>query len=305
MRTQILVVDDVPDNIKLLSLELSDHGYEVVPAHTGAQALALVRERPMDVILLDISMPDLDGIEVCRRLKADPGLRAIPVVMVSALGDEDDIIRGLDAGAQDYVTKPFNTPILLARVRSAVRAKADHDTIAALNARLAELAATDPLTGAKNRASFEEALRRSLSHAQRYAQPLSLVLVDVDHFKSYNDNFGHLAGDAVLREVVQVLVSGCRTYDHVARYGGEEFVLVLPTTEADSATAVAERLRAELASRSGMHRPVTASFGVATAETGELDRDTLISRADKALYRAKHSGRNRVVHYRELALTTV
>ena len=297
---KVLVVDDVPDNVKLLAYELSDHGYEVVTAHDGPKALRLARETLPDVILLDVMMPGMDGIEVCRRLKADPLLRTIPVVMVSAREREDDVVQGFDAGAQDYITKPFNTRILLARVRSAARAKADHDTITELNRLLAEQVTVDSLTGARNRAYLRDAMNQAMSLSTRRQLPLSLVMVDVDHFKSYNDTFGHPAGDGVLRAVVEVFSGVLRAYDVIARYGGEEFVVLLPASDSDSARVAADRLRAGLAAYPWPRRPVTASFGVATTDSRPTEPLSLLGRADRALYQAKREGRDRVVHERDV-----
>ncbi len=297
---RVLVVDDAPDNVKLLTFELSDHGYEVITAGDGPTALRRARDSAPDVILLDVMMPVMGGIEVCRRLKADPVLRHVPVVMVSARGQEDDVIEGLDAGAQDYVTKPFNTRILLARVRSAARAKADHDLITELNRRLAEQATVDPLTGAKNRAFLREALNQAMSFSRRRRMPLSVVMLDVDHFKTYNDTYGHPAGDEVLRSVVSILSNVVRTHDVVARYGGEEFVILLPATEIEASLIAADRLRSGLAGHPWPCRPVTASLGVATTDDQPIEPLSLLVRADRALYHAKRAGRDRVVHERDL-----
>ena len=201
---RVLVVDDIPDNIKLLTYELADEGHEVLVAHDGPEALAQAESERPDVILLDIMMPGLDGIEVCRRLKANPDLRAIPVIMVSARGQEVDVIAGLDAGAQDYVTKPFNLPVVLARVRAAERTKTALDHQLEQNRALVEVATIDPLTSARNRRYLETRCDAAVSFASRHELPLSLVMLDVDDFKSYNDNFGHPAGDEVLRTLARL-----------------------------------------------------------------------------------------------------
>ena len=293
---KVLVVDDVPDNVKLLAYELADHGYEVTTAVDGVRALELARSGAPDVVLLDVMMPGLDGIEVCRRLKADPRTRPIPVIMVSARDLEEDIVRGLDAGAHDYVTKPFTLPIVLARVRSAARAKADHDLIAAMNQRLAELAITDGLTGLRNHRHFRESLAAALGMADRHGLPCSVVLVDVDHFKSYNDTFGHPAGDEVLRRVATLLRDQARREDTVARYGGEEFAALLPGTVAEGANQFAERVRADIAEHPWPLRAVTVSVGVATTGLAARGAAELVELADRALYHSKRSGRDRVTH---------
>lgn len=302
---KVLVADDIPDNVKLLAYELSDHGYEVVTAYNGRQALEVARLECPDVILLDVMMPGLDGIEVCRRLKADAELKNIPVIMISACDMEQDVIRGLDAGAHDYVTKPFSLPIVLARVRSAARAKADSDLIAKMNEQLAELAVTDALTGLRNQRYFREALSSLFSLTTRQRVPLSVVMIDVDHFKAYNDSAGHPAGDRVLKAVAGVLVGHVREQDVVARYGGEEFVVVLPGSDEFAASATAERLRCEVASYPWPLRPVTISLGAATLEPGGLDLQTLVDRADRALYAAKRGGRNRLVSFGDITLSAM
>jgi two-component system cell cycle response regulator len=298
---RVLVVDDVPDNIKLLTYELADEGHEVLVAHDGPQALAQADAERPDVILLDIIMPGLDGIEVCRRLKSDPQLRSIPVVMVSARGQEHDVIAGLDAGAQDYVTKPFNLPIVLARVRAAERTKTDHDRQIEKNRALAELATVDALTSARNRRFLEDVLHAGVSFSVRHALPLSLIMLDVDDFKRYNDTFGHPAGDDVLRIVAAVLQGGLREHDIIARYGGEEFAILLPATDGESARSIAERLRASLAGQPWSLRAVTASLGVATMLPDEpIEPAALVAAADRALYHSKARGRNCVTHLREI-----
>ncbi len=302
---KVLVADDVVDNVKLLAYELTDHGYEVVTAFDGPQAIAVAYAERPDVILLDIMMPGLDGIEVCRRLKADPELRSIPVIMISALDMDQDVVRGLDAGAQDYVTKPFALPIVLARVRSAARTKADSDTIAEMNTRLSELAITDGLTGLKNHRYFRESLLSLRALTNRQGLPLSLLMMDVDHFKAYNDNFGHPAGDRVLRELATVITGQVRQQDVVARYGGEEFAILLPGADESAIRATATRLRSAIAAVRWPLRSITVSMGAATQAPGGSDLQALIDRADSALYQAKRNGRDRLVVFEEPAVVEI
>jgi two-component system cell cycle response regulator len=298
---RVLVIDDVPDNVKLLTYELADDGHEVVTASNGAQALALAATQHPDVILLDIMMPGIDGIETCRRLKADPRLQAIPVIMVSARGLEADVISGLDAGAQDYVTKPFNLSIVLARVRAAERIKTDHDRQTEQNRALLEVATIDPLTSARNRRFLDDALHAGVSFAVRHVLPLSLVMLDVDNFKHYNDTYGHPAGDDVLRTICGLLRKALREHDVVARYGGEEFAVLMPATDSESARAIGERLRTSIADHEWARRQITASVGVATMLPDEpIAPAALVADADLALYHSKHQGRNCVTHHREL-----
>ena len=298
---RVLVVDDVPDNIKLLTYELTEEGHEVLVAHDGPQALAQADAERPDVILLDIMMPGLDGIEVCRRLKANPELREIAVIMVSARGEEVDVIAGLDAGAQDYVTKPFHLPIVLARVRAAGRTKTALDHRIEQNRALMDVATIDPLTSARNRRYLESALAAAVSFSVRQGLPLSVVMLDVDEFKSYNDTFGHPAGDEVLRILARLLQCDLREHDVVARYGGEEFAVVLPATDGKAGRMIAERLRAVIAAHDWPFRRVTASLGVATMLPDErIEPAGLVQAADSALYESKRRGRNRVTHQCEL-----
>jgi two-component system, cell cycle response regulator len=301
---KVLVVDDRYDNVKLLAYELIDHGYQVVTAFSGAQAIEAARTARPDVILLDIMMPGMDGVEVCRHLKSDPNLRPIPVIMVSAREMDQDVIRGLDAGAHDYVTKPFNTQIVLARIRSAARAKESHDIIAEMNQRLADLATTDGLTGIKNHRHFRDAFDTALSLAIRKSIPLSVIMIDIDHFKTINDAHGHTAGDDVLRTFAKILRDNTREHDEVARYGGEEFTILLPLTDAPSSMALAERLRESIAKYPWPLQPITASLGVATLPGKAFPRGgTLLEQADRALYNSKKRGRNCVSHHDDCICT--
>ena len=216
---------------------------------------------------------------------------------------DQDVIRGLDAGAHDYVTKPFNTQIVLARIRSAARAKESHDIIADMNERLAELAVTDGLTGIKNHRHFRDSLDVAMSLAMRQSIPLSVIMLDIDHFKMINDAHGHAAGDDVLRTVAKILGENTREHDEVARYGGEEFAILLPMTDAGAA-ALAEQLRESIASYPWPLRCVTASLGVASFPGKLLPRaTTLLEQADRALYHSKKRGRNRVSHHDECTCT--
>ncbi len=297
---KVLVVDDVADNVALLTYELADHGYKVVSAFNGRQALELARSARPDVILLDVMMPGMDGYEVCRRLKEDPELRSIPVIIISAREQEDDVVRGLDVGAHDYVTKPFRMPVVLARVRSATRAKASHDLIVEMNARLAEHATIDGLTGLKNRGYFREELHNQCRIASRSGAPLSLILLDVDWFKQYNDSYGHPAGDDVLCVVGSLFRDAAISPVFAARYGGEEFALLLPDTPAVQAFRIAEELRIKIADQRWPLRAITVSLGASTSNPGPINPQRLVEEADQAMYYSKQKGRNVSFHYRDL-----
>lgn len=454
MTARILVVDDIPTNVKLLEIRLLAEYFEVVTASNGPDAIRACETGNIDVVLLDIMMPDMDGFEVCERLKSDPATSHIPVVMVTALGDVADRVRGLQAGADDFLTKPVNSlqlmtrvkslvrlkmltdelrlraatthdlrmeellkrtfhkpelspkvlliddrpessaaidmmigetmrldivsdppegftraaeieyecvvvsasssrgfdplricsqlrsldrtrflPIILlvdaaddarvirgldlgvndylvrpidqqemtARIRTQVRRKRYNDQLRESVAQTIEMAITDPLTGLHNRRYLDSHLQTLLERAIVRKRPLSVMITDLDRFKSINDSFGHLGGDEVLREFAQRLRQNVRGIDLACRYGGEEFVVVMPDTDSEVAAKVAERIRAETARNlfempnSGLSTPVTISVGVASVN---YDGDTvldLMKRADLALYQAKTNGRNRVV----------
>jgi diguanylate cyclase (GGDEF)-like protein len=291
----VMVVDDAPANIHILVEGLRDE-YEMMVATRGAQALELaVREPQPDLILLDMVMPEMDGHEVCRRLKDDDRTRNIPVIFVTAETSVAMEQQSFELGAVDYVIKPFSLPIVRARVRTHVTLKHRTDMLE----RLAQL---DGLTGIANRRRFDEALETEWSRCARHAMPLSLIIADVDHFKHFNDTYGHGAGDKCLRSIASILQeNAARPGDLAARYGGEEFVLLLPFTVHQGAIKVAERLRAQvadshtMATQSNARRRVTISAGCATTVPGnDKDPASLLRAADEMLYKAKHEGRNRV-----------
>ena len=224
----ILVVDDHEDNVEVLRARLEARGYRTVTASDGQEALEAVRRDMPDLILLDVMMPNVDGMEVARRIKADRALPYIPIIMQTALDSTEHKVEGLDAGADDYITKPINFAELEARVRSMLRVKAlqeeverQRDELQALNERLVSISRTDGLTGLINRRHLEERLEEQFEHAKRLAEPFTVVMCDLDKFKSVNDTYGHQAGDAVLRQLAEILQEQAREIDHVGRYGGE------------------------------------------------------------------------------------
>jgi two-component system, cell cycle response regulator len=324
---RILVVDDHEDNIELLRARLEARGYQVEGASDGQAALDAVERSCPDLILLDVMMPKMDGMEVVRRLKAkreSKELPFIPVIMQTALDSTENKVEGLDAGADDYITKPINFAELEARVNSLLRIKKLQSDLAALNVQLgatneelaeskAELSdlndklrrisLTDGLTDIDNRRSLEERLREMWQHSLRLNEPIALIMCDIDKFKSVNDNYGHQAGDSVLKDVAQLLKGAAREIDRVGRYGGEEFLLILSGTVLDAAVTFADRLREIVAGHTfslpdGRTISRTISCGVAAwPHPGVTDQEELLRAADDALYVAKETGRNRVVRH--------
>ena len=295
-RQSVLAIDDTQDIHDLLRVRLRSEGLELYHALSAEDGLARARELLPDLILLDVDMPKMNGFDLCQRLKSDAATSGIPIIFLSAASDVGDKVKGFDLGAVDYVTKPFNTAELRARVRAALRTKRYQDL-------LAQRAQIDALTGLWNRGYFEQRLQDEVAAAKRYGRAVTLVLVDLDHFKTINDTHGHPFGDRVLQATGEVLTSSVRATDAACRYGGEEFALVLTETDLVGAQTCAERVRSqieklELTSK-GKPVPTSASLGVAC--TTQIPRENmtpeaLLGAADRALYAAKQSGRNRIEH---------
>ena len=294
-RQRILIVDDAMTNIVSLD-ELLRDDYEVLYATGSEEGLEACKTLQPDLVLLDVVMPGIDGFEVCARLKRDPDTRDIPVVFVTARSDIADETRGLEAGAIDFITKPFSPPIVRARVRN-------HLELARQRALLSMHAFVDGLTGVANRRKFEEALESEWRRCARADAPLGLIMADVDLFKLYNDNYGHPAGDACLKSVADALAQNLnRGGDLIARYGGEEFVCLLPETDLEGVRATAARLViavAELAIphfKSPVAKSVTVSLGgTAAIPHPDFTAPDVVRAADDLLFRAKKEGRNRAL----------
>jgi len=293
-KATILIVDDEISNIEIMNAVLEDD-YEICFATSGQQALDIARTVQPDLILLDVLMPGIDGFEVCRQIKADIMLVDIPIIFTTGLGDTEDEMRGLSLGAIDYVTKPIQPAILRARVGNHVELKRLRD-------QLATLAVTDALTGLSNRRHMERSLQAESARLTRTGEWMSVIMLDIDFFKQFNDTYGHPAGDRCIAMVGAALTRAVkRATDLPARYGGEEFVLVLPNTSPGGARLVAEKLRQTVLGLGIPHTaPVpdsylTVSIGLATQtpSIGSHSRQ-LISAADKGLYQAKNGGRNQV-----------
>jgi len=291
---RILVVDDAMENIQILHHALRDE-HEVLFALSGEKALELALEQQPDLILLDAVMPGMDGYAVCAALRNSPRLQDIPVIFVTALNQPEDETRALEAGAVDFISKPFNVAVVRARVRSQLTIKRQADA-------MRELSMTDGLTGVANRRSFNDTLDAEWRRCARAGLPLSVIMIDVDHFKLYNDHYGHQAGDLCLQQV-SLAMARCasRPQDLLARYGGEEFILLLPQEPAPGAEVVARRILEEVRGLAIPHAAapavpyVTVSLGVCTAlpPLDSIDSNALIRMADSQLYRAKQDGRNR------------
>jgi len=291
----LLIVDDQPINIRLLH-QIFQPEYEVFVATTGAKALELCQIKLPDLILLDVVMPIMDGYELCQCLKADERTRDIPVIFVTGHNDAAEEERGLEVGAVDFILKSASANIMRARVKTHITLKHQSDL-------LRSLIKIDGLTGIANRRHFDEAMAAEWRHCTRNKHALSLIMIDIDFFKRYNDHYGHPAGDVCLRRVASCIKSGfSRSHDLVARYGGEEFICVLPDTEQDGALTKANQLQNAVRSMAIPHatsdmqdRIVTISLGISTVVPHfESELSSLIESADSMLYLAKEAGRGQV-----------
>ncbi|MBI3875595.1 MAG: diguanylate cyclase [Verrucomicrobia bacterium] len=338
----ILIVEDGKTEAFVLTRLLERHGYRVSAAGSGREALEIIERQPVCLVVSDIDMPEMNGYDMCRAIKQHPRHRTTPVILLTTLSSTANILAGLAAKADFYLTKPYEPPYLLERIETLLKrppAPPDADSeplpviiegrehlvtagrqqmlnlllptyesavqqnrkliatqleLNAANAKLAELAVTDGLTGLMNHRAFKERLAEEFQRAARYQLPFAMLLLDVDYFKSFNDTFGHPAGDEVLREVSRLIHTNIRDTDFAARYGGEEFVVLTPFTQRADALALAERVRAAIAGAPWKQRPVTASIGVACLDAKTKTFGELISAADAALYQSKQAGRNRV-----------
>lgn len=296
---RILIIDDSKLIAHFSRSILTKQGHEVLWAQDGPEGLDLAKAQLPDLILLDLVMPLLDGYEVCRRLKADSKMFEVPVIMLTSKAEPGDKVKGLELGAVDYVTKPFDEGELLARVNIHLRIKALYEALQEKNRQLQEIANRDGLTGLYNHCYFQEQLAKDFARAQRYNQPLSCVLFDIDHFKKFNDAYGHQTGDIILKTMGKLITTSIRESDFAARYGGEEFALILYYTAPEGAFDVAERLRGIVEGyefcKAGDSLRITISAGIATFPHSLIhEPKKLIECSDKALYLAKQNGRNRV-----------
>lgn len=294
LKHTVLAVDDCPENLDLIKTTLEPH-YHVKVALGGELALQVADAWQPDLILLDIMLDDIDGYEVCRRLKSSDKSRHIPIIFLTSKASESDEIRGFSTGCNDYITKPFSPCIVLTRVKTHIQLKVKTDL-------LEKLASLDSLTEIPNRRAFDRAFERQFNQAKRSQIPLSLLMIDIDCFKQYNDYYGHPTGDECLKRVATILMQlTLRTEDLVARLGGEEFAILLPNTDATGATLRAEQYRESVENlkiphaSSSLYPLITISIGVATVTAQRTENiQRLLQAADNALYQAKTQGRNRI-----------
>ena len=287
---QVILVEDDANVAKLVTWGLKRENLAVHHVSSIQEARRLLSGGKWDLLLLDRRLPDGDGVELCNEVR-DENPHGF-IMMLTGESTNEAKLAGFDCGADDYVTKPFQLEELLARVRAGRRIVELQKALLASNQRLEELSRTDPLTGLRNRRTFDQELITRFEHARRYARPLAIAMIDVDLFKDINDAFGHPAGDEILRQIATILRRCTRQSDVVARYGGEEFVVILPETPLLEALQFGEKIRAAVATE---NLGVTVSIGLASIPHSRFaDAEALLDAADEALYRAKKSGRNRV-----------
>jgi two-component system cell cycle response regulator len=296
---QIAVVDDDAAIRRLVRLFLKRSGYDIAEFATGNEAREQLAKIPWDLAILDRRLPDMDGVDLCQELKSNPEFKSRYVIMLTGEDDQEDKVQGLDLGADDYITKPFQYPELLARIRAGKRIVDLQKELMETNRRLERLSITDGLTKLYNHRYFQDELARAFEESARYHRPLSLAMIDLDFFKKVNDTYGHAVGDDVLKAVSRMFQDSIRTTDLAARYGGEEFAIMMPETNLDDAIISAEKLRSlvestPISTQAGPV-PVTVSVGVATVPHPNIHAaKELVVAADNALYRAKRAGRNQV-----------
>lgn len=297
---RLLIAEDELISRRLLVAALARMGHDVLVAEDGRAAWEILEREDVRLVVADWEMPNMDGLELVRRIRAEANRPYIYVILLTSRGDKQDIVAGMNAGADDYVTKPWDEGELTVRLKAGMRVLALYSQLDDRNEQLRRMALVDGLTGIANRRAFDDDFMRHREQARRFWRTLSLIMIDIDRFKPYNDTYGHEAGDNALRTVAQILQRDLRQVDKAYRYGGEEFVCLLPETDETGAFIVADRLRQAVFEARIAHpgNPpagvVTVSLGVATFDMRDQGED-LIKHADAALYAAKAAGRNRVV----------
>ena len=296
---KILIIEDELIFRRMVKKYLLEAGYEIVEAEDGLSAWELFQKEPFQLVITDWVMPGLDGPALVQKIRTSGQKSYTYIIMLTAMDNKDNIVLGLESGADEYLTKPFNSRELIARVASGMRILRLEEELMQARIQMEALAMHDGLTGLLNRRAIEEYAEAEFNMADRKKQAMSVILLDIDHFKNVNDRFGHKFGDVVLRQVAQTLKEDLRNYDRVGRWGGEEFLLILPDTELKDAVTVAERLRSKTAAvqislENGETFSIHISLGTACTTEQFQSLAKLIDAADQALYQAKQSGRNRV-----------
>ena len=291
----VLVIEDHPDQRDLLAIVLQREGYRVVTAANGIEALEKLRQETVHIALSDIMMPKMDGFELIKKIRNDDALKNIYLILITARIQEGDRVRGLDLGADDYITKPFSFSELLARVRVGSR-------VVQYQQHLEYQTQIDSLTGLFNRRAFEKKIGDEFERANRYRHSLSLLILDIDNFKNINDTFGHHGGDSALMKISETLRAKTRQSDFPSRYGGEEFVLILPETDQESALQVANKIQDEIRActfgSNNKHFSLTVSIGISSTSNQDYsDWNQMLQDADRALYVAKNNGKDRAETY--------
>jgi two-component system, cell cycle response regulator len=303
-RARILFVEDDKLQAKITKDYLESSGYEVILAEDGKAAIKTAKTQKVDIILLDLVLPDISGNEVCRWLKMNHDTKGIPIIMLTVRSSTMEKVEGLKAGADDYLPKPYNEIELNARIYASLRTKALQDELREKNrelqdtmAKLELLSRTDPLTELFNRRHFVTVIDQEFSRTQRYKSPAACIMIDVDHFKDINDKYGHNAGDLVLKEIAGIIRSCLRQIDTVARWGGEEFIVLLPGTSKENALHAASKILTSVSDHKfhDIDRHITVSIGLASIPNPSIDTfEKFIHASDLALYEAKSKGRNRI-----------
>lgn len=302
---RVLVVDDDENYIYLVGRILKSMNHEVLSASDGQTAWEIIQAEPVPFVITDWMMPDLDGVDLVRRIRSADFPYYVYLIMLTAKQTKDDVVGGLDAGADDYIIKPFDMNEMRARIAIGERILGLETRLRETMEQLAQQATHDSLTGLYNRRALYDLIDQEMSRSRRDGHYVSLVMMDIDHFKAVNDQFGHLVGDEMLCRVAQTIQECKRHYDQAGRWGGEEFLLVLPGTGLEAACHVAERIRQAIAAIEagvvdGQKVHLRASFGAASTEhQGDVSFNDLLQQADEALYDAKQSGRNRVCAYKD------
>ena len=290
----ILIVDDTIKNLQLLGSVLKEENYKIAIANNGNQAVLIAAQTLPDLILLDVMMPGLNGYETCKKLKEIEKTKNIPIIFLTAKSEVEDIIDGFIAGAVDYITKPFNIYELKARVKTHIELKISKDLLEESNRKLKKLSITDGLTGLYNHRYIVDLTVRFIEESKRYNQILSIAMIDIDNFKSFNDTYGHPFGDEVLIKLASTFEEKIRKTDAVGRYGGEEFLIVLKHTGISGAVEVVERIRSSVENLKWNHKDVKITISVGVYQRNNEDTSLLISKADQLLLKAKKNGKNRI-----------